>query len=180
MRSVVYYAGNLAITWREPMPKLRHQMNDNVQMLGNAALMALPKVAFLSSRKVAPSAVMRCYDWATGMRGGGGTPGGSAGRLAPPRGRSGRNKLRPSRESGETPLPPGGSQRARRPLSQCAAKMAAFPVCAARMAAFHVVAQQRDPPARTHWPKAGSGVRRSRGGVCRSGRGRPPPARSRC
>ncbi len=61
------------------MPKLRHQMNDNVQMLGNAALMALPKVAFLSSRKVAPAAVMRCYDWATGMRGGG-----SAGRLAPP------------------------------------------------------------------------------------------------
>ena len=48
------------------------------------ALMERPKVAFLSSRKVAPAAVMRCYDWATGMRGGGGTPGGSAGRLAPP------------------------------------------------------------------------------------------------
>ncbi len=48
-------------------------------MLGNAALMERPKVAFLSSRKVAPAAVMRCYDWATGMRGGG-----SAGRLAPP------------------------------------------------------------------------------------------------
>ena len=48
-------------------------------MLGNAALMQRPKVAFLSSRKVAPAAVMRCYDWATGMRGGG-----SAGRLAPP------------------------------------------------------------------------------------------------
>ena len=59
-------------------------MTVSFQMLGNAALMALPKVAFLSSRKVAPSAVMRCYDWATGMRGGGGTPGGSAGRLAPP------------------------------------------------------------------------------------------------
>ncbi len=42
------------------------QMNANVQMLGNAALMALPKVAFLSSRRVAPAAVMRCYDWATG------------------------------------------------------------------------------------------------------------------
>ena len=55
-------------------------------MLGNAALMQRPKVAFLSSRKVAPAAVMRCYDWATGMRGGGGTPGGSAGRLAPPDG----------------------------------------------------------------------------------------------
>ena len=55
-------------------------------MLGNAALMERPKVAFLSSRKVAPAAVMRCYDWATGMRGGGGTPGGSTGRLAPPDG----------------------------------------------------------------------------------------------
>ena len=61
------------------MAKLRHQMTDNVQMLGNAALMERPKVAFLSSRRVAPAAVMRCYDWATGMRGGG-----STGRLAPP------------------------------------------------------------------------------------------------
>ena len=51
----------------------------NVQMIGNAGLMGLPKTAFLSSRKVAPAAVMRCYDWATGMRGGG-----STGRLAPP------------------------------------------------------------------------------------------------
>ena len=49
------------------------------QMIGNAALMERTKVAFLSSRRVAPAAVMRCYDWATGMRGGG-----SAGRLAPP------------------------------------------------------------------------------------------------
>ena len=46
-------------------------MTVNTQMLGNAALMALPKVAFLSSRRVAPAAVMRCYDWATEMRGGG-------------------------------------------------------------------------------------------------------------
>ena len=46
-------------------------MTDNIQMLGNTALMALPKVAFLSSRRVAPAAVMRCYDWATEMRGGG-------------------------------------------------------------------------------------------------------------
>ena len=59
-------------------------MTVNFQMLGKAALMERPKVAFLSSRRVAPAAVMRCYDWATGMRGGGGTPGGSAGRLAPP------------------------------------------------------------------------------------------------
>ena len=53
------------------------QMAENLQMLGNAALMERPKVAFFSSRKVAPAAVMRCYDWATGMRGGG-----SAGRFA--------------------------------------------------------------------------------------------------
>ena len=54
-------------------------MEEDLQMLGNAALMERPKIAFLSSRKVAPAAVMRCYDWATGMRGGG-----STGRLAPP------------------------------------------------------------------------------------------------
>ena len=65
------------------------QMTDNVQMLSNAALMALPKVAFLSSRRVAPAVVMRCYDWATEMRGGGRLGGaalqsGSAGRLALP------------------------------------------------------------------------------------------------
>ena len=54
-------------------------MTVSFQILGNAALMERPKVAFLSSRRVAPAAVMRCYDWATGMRGGG-----SAGRLAPP------------------------------------------------------------------------------------------------
>ena len=40
----------------------------NVQMIGNAALMGLPKTAFLSSRKVAPQDVMRCYDWAIGVR----------------------------------------------------------------------------------------------------------------
>ena len=45
-------------------------MNSEIQMLGNAALMELPKIAFLSSRRVAPAAVMRCYDWATEMRGG--------------------------------------------------------------------------------------------------------------
>ena len=57
----------------------------NVQMIGNAGLMGLPKTAFLSSRKVAPAAVMRCYDWATGMRGGGrgatALPSGHAGRV---------------------------------------------------------------------------------------------------
>ena len=39
-------------------------MEEDLQMLGNAALMQRPKVAFLSSRKVAPAAVMLCYDWA--------------------------------------------------------------------------------------------------------------------
>ena len=43
-------------------------MNGNIQMIGNAALMERPKVAFLSSRRVAPAAVMRCYDWATAVR----------------------------------------------------------------------------------------------------------------
>ena len=64
----------------------------NVQMIGNAGLMGLPKTAFLSSRKVAPQDVMQCYDWATGMRGGG-----SAGRLAPPGdgGHAGRVTLPP-------------------------------------------------------------------------------------
>jgi hypothetical protein len=41
-------------------------MTVQFQMLGNAALMERPKVAFLSSRRVAQAAVMRCYDWATG------------------------------------------------------------------------------------------------------------------
>ena len=54
-------------------------MEEDLQMLGDAALMERTRVAFLSSRRVVPAAVMRCYDWATGMRGGG-----SAGRLAPP------------------------------------------------------------------------------------------------
>ena len=83
----------------------------NVQMIGNAGLMGLPKTAFLSSRKVAPQDVMRCYDWATGMRGGGRgatalpsghagrvtLTGGSAGRLAPPGdgGHAGRMTLPP-------------------------------------------------------------------------------------
>ena len=42
-------------------------MAENFQMLGNAALMERPKVAFLSSRNVAPAAVMRIehdYDFA--------------------------------------------------------------------------------------------------------------------
>ena len=45
--------------------------NREIQMIGNAALLELPgKVALLSSRRVTPTAVMRCYDWATEVRGG--------------------------------------------------------------------------------------------------------------
>ena len=64
-------------------------VNREIQMIGNAALMERPKVAFFSSRRVAPAVVMRSYDWATEMRCGGrgatALPvGGSAGRLALP------------------------------------------------------------------------------------------------
>ena len=46
-------------------------VNREIQMIGNAALLELPgKVAFLSSRRVTPTAVMRCYDWATEVRDG--------------------------------------------------------------------------------------------------------------
>ena len=40
----------------------------SIPHLGNAAIWALPKVGFLSSRRVPPAAVMKCYDWATEMR----------------------------------------------------------------------------------------------------------------
>ena len=40
----------------------------NVQMVGDAKLMDLPKTSFLSSRKISPEAVLRCYDWAIRMR----------------------------------------------------------------------------------------------------------------
>ena len=82
------------------------QMNGNIQMVGNAALMALPKVAFLSSRRVAPAAVMRCYDWATGMRGGG--------RGATTLSVTATSAGAPA--TGETPVVP--VQRTRCPLSQ--------------------------------------------------------------
>lgn len=39
-----------------------------VATLGDASILDLPKVGFLSSRKVPPAAVMKCYDWATEMR----------------------------------------------------------------------------------------------------------------
>ena len=39
-----------------------------IATLGDASILDLPKVGFLSSRKVPPAAVMKCYDWATEMR----------------------------------------------------------------------------------------------------------------
>ena len=40
----------------------------SIPHLGNVEIWALPKIGFLSSRKVPPAAVMKCYDWATEMR----------------------------------------------------------------------------------------------------------------
>ena len=39
-----------------------------VRQVGNAALMDLAKTSFLSSRKISPEAILRCYDWAIRMR----------------------------------------------------------------------------------------------------------------
>ena len=39
-----------------------------IATLGDTSSLDLPKVGFLSSRKVPPEAVMKCYDWATDMR----------------------------------------------------------------------------------------------------------------
>ena len=39
-----------------------------IATLGDESILDLPKVGFLSSRKVPPAAVMKCYDWATEMR----------------------------------------------------------------------------------------------------------------
>lgn len=38
------------------------------EYLGNKELLKLEKVAFLSSRKIAPASVLKCYDWAVEMR----------------------------------------------------------------------------------------------------------------
>ena len=39
-----------------------------IAILGDTSILDLPKVGFLSSCKVPPAAVMKCYDWATEMR----------------------------------------------------------------------------------------------------------------
>jgi len=36
--------------------------------LGNTELLSLPKIAFLCSRKVPASVVLKCYDWAIAQR----------------------------------------------------------------------------------------------------------------
>lgn len=40
----------------------------DLSFLGNKDLLKLPKTAFLSSRKISPTAVLKCYDWATQER----------------------------------------------------------------------------------------------------------------
>lgn len=42
-----------------------------VRTVGNEKLLVLPKTSFLSSRRISPAAVLKCYDWATRMRDGG-------------------------------------------------------------------------------------------------------------
>jgi len=38
------------------------------QLLGNEKLLELEKTAFLCSRKIPASAVLKCYDWAVAQR----------------------------------------------------------------------------------------------------------------
>lgn len=40
----------------------------HLQYLGNTDLLQLPKTAFLCSRHISASAVLKCYDWATEQR----------------------------------------------------------------------------------------------------------------
>jgi hypothetical protein len=41
---------------------------ETVEMLGNEELLKLRKTAFLCSRKIPASAVLKCYDWAIAER----------------------------------------------------------------------------------------------------------------
>lgn len=53
--------------WMNPQPPHGDGMPPH---WGNVGLLALPeRVAFLSSRRIAPADVLRCCDWAAGMRG---------------------------------------------------------------------------------------------------------------
>lgn len=40
----------------------------DLPFLGNKDLLKLPKTAFLSSREISPTVVLKCYDWATQER----------------------------------------------------------------------------------------------------------------
>lgn len=46
----------------------RSSVPPGVSMLGDEAIWSLPKTAFLCSRKVPASQVLKCYDWAIAMR----------------------------------------------------------------------------------------------------------------
>ena len=44
-------------------------MTAKLQMIGNAAILDHPdKVAFLSSRRISPADVLKCYEWAEKVR----------------------------------------------------------------------------------------------------------------
>ena len=44
-------------------------MTTNLLMIGNAALLDHPdKVAFLSSQRISPADVLKCYEWAEKVR----------------------------------------------------------------------------------------------------------------
>lgn len=53
----------------KPLMVEAHSEAEVLPHLGNAGLLALPeRVAFLSSRRIAPADVLRCCDWAAAMR----------------------------------------------------------------------------------------------------------------
>jgi predicted Rossmann fold nucleotide-binding protein DprA/Smf involved in DNA uptake len=43
-------------------------MNRRVEHQGNAKLLSLPKTAFLCSRRIPASSILKCYDWAIAQR----------------------------------------------------------------------------------------------------------------
>jgi predicted Rossmann fold nucleotide-binding protein DprA/Smf involved in DNA uptake len=43
-------------------------MNRRVEHLGNSELLSLPKAAFLCSRRIPASSILKCYDWAITQR----------------------------------------------------------------------------------------------------------------
>jgi len=47
---------------------IEKHVKSEITFLGNKTLLTLPKTAFLSSRRILPEAVLKCYDWATEQR----------------------------------------------------------------------------------------------------------------